>query len=249
MTITDNTLTAAESAFVEQVTATAERAFRVLRETGTISASGTVQVNERLPGLDGAPDKLVGLLFPNAWKRQTRVTPNVFGFDGTSFLGDPRAGGGARRFAAIFEQHPDVTTVVHVHTPYLGAFAQAHRTFPIRYVAAQRHTIVTELPVYIDRRQAEVDFILEQLGRDPDIPAIVEANGGATVWGRNGLQATAEFIQLLEEGAQFQTLAEALGGSQEYGPGVLAQQWTMTGLLDAARDKGLLPKTDLTTRN
>jgi L-ribulose-5-phosphate 4-epimerase len=50
MTITDNTLTAGESAFVEQVTATVERAFRVLRETGTISASGTVQVNERLPG-------------------------------------------------------------------------------------------------------------------------------------------------------------------------------------------------------
>jgi len=30
--------------------------------------------------------------------------------------------------------------------------------------------------------QAEVDFILEQLERDADIPAIVEANGGATVW-------------------------------------------------------------------
>ena len=36
MTITDSTLDAAELAFVEQVTATAERAFRVLRETGTI---------------------------------------------------------------------------------------------------------------------------------------------------------------------------------------------------------------------
>ena len=46
-----------------------------------------------------------------------------------------------------------------------------------------------ELPVYIDRRQAEVDFILEQIARDPAVPAIVEANGGGTVWGRPGLAA------------------------------------------------------------
>ena len=86
--------------------------------------------------------------------------------------------GGARRFAAIFEQHPGVTTVVHVHTPYLARSRKRTGRFPIRYVAAQRHIVVTELPVYIDRRQAEVDFILEQLARDADIPAIVEANGG-----------------------------------------------------------------------
>ena len=42
-----------------------------------------------------------------------------------------------------------------------------------------------EIPVYVDRRQAEVDFILEQIALDPAVPAIVEANGGGTVWGRD----------------------------------------------------------------
>jgi hypothetical protein len=54
---------------------------------------------------------------------------------------------------------------------------------------------------------------------------------------------TVEFIVVLEEGAQFQLLAEALGGAKEFGPGVLAQQWQMTGLVNAAREKGLLPAT------
>jgi hypothetical protein len=31
--------------------------------------------------------------------------------------------------------------------------------------------------------------------------------------------------------ARFQALAEALGGSKNYGPGVLEQQWKMSGLL------------------
>ena len=51
---------------------------------------------------------------------------------------------------------------------------------------------------------------------------------------RNGLLATAEYIQILEEGAQFQILAEALGGSQPFGTGVLEQQWKMSGLTDEA---------------
>ncbi len=52
MTITDQLLAPAELAFVEDLTATANHAFRVLRETGSISASGTVQVNERVPVKD-----------------------------------------------------------------------------------------------------------------------------------------------------------------------------------------------------
>lgn len=40
----------------------------------------------------------------------------------------------------------------------------------------------------------------------------------------------AKLILLVEEGAYFQALAENLGGSQEFGPGVLEQQWKMTGL-------------------
>ena len=104
----------------------------------------------------------------------------------------------------------------------------------------QRFHLFKELPIYIDRRQAEVDFILDQLNLDIEYRAILEANGGATVWGRQGLQETAEFILLLEEGAQIQLLAELVGGSREYGKGVLQQQWRMSGLTDKAKSLGLL---------
>jgi hypothetical protein len=77
-------------------------------------------------------------------------------------------------------------------------------------VPVQRFHLFKELPIYIDRRQAEVDFILDQLKVDIEHRAILEANGGATVWGRQGLQETAEFILLLE-GAQIQLLAELAG--------------------------------------
>ena len=36
---------------------------------------------------------------------------------------------------------------------------------------------------------------------------------------------------LLEEGAQFQILGQALGGSKPFGPGVLEQQWKMGKLV------------------
>lgn len=124
-----------------------------------------------------------------------------------------------------------IATVSHVHTPYLGAWSQSHRALPIRYVPVQRWTRARELPIYIDRRQGEANFILEVLAEDPQVPAILEVNGGSTAWGRKGLLALANYIVLPEEGARLQALAETLGGSQDYGPGVLEQQWKMSGLI------------------
>jgi ribulose-5-phosphate 4-epimerase/fuculose-1-phosphate aldolase len=217
------------TAFVEQAKKDAAKAFRVLRETRTISASGTVGFTQRIPG----EEILVNLGYAGPWGDDLdEVRVSVVGFDGTVYVGNARAAG-AGRYTALFRKHPDVTTISHVHTPYLGAFAQAHSTHPFLYVPVQRHRFVRELPVYIDRRQAEVDFILDQLKRDAEIPGIIEANGGATVWGKKGLLALADFILLLEEGAQFQILAGALGGSRQLGPGVLQQQWRMSGLIPA----------------
>ena len=45
----------------------------------------------------------------------------------------------------------------------------------------------------------------------------------------------------LYEGAQIQLLAELVGGSREYGQGVLHQQWKMSGLTEKAKSLGLLP--------
>lgn len=222
-------------AHVLQAQNDARKAFRVLRETRTISASGTLSFTQRIPG----EEKLINLGYTGPWGDDLdEVRTSVVGFDGTVYLGKGGPGGEGR-YTKLFREHPDVTTISHLHTPYLGAYAQAHSTLPFLYVPVQRHRFVRELPVYIDRRQPEVEFILDQLKIDAEIPGIVEANGGATVWGKKGLLALADSILLLEEGAQFQTLAAGLGGSKPLGPGVLQQQWRMSGLVpkDATVDQ------------
>jgi len=226
-------------AFVEQTLKNAQIAFDALRSTGSLTANGTVGFVERIPG----EEKLVIVNDPGPFKPGQPLQAAVFGFDGKSYLGQGQGGGG--RYLKLFQNHPDVTTISHVHSPALGAWAQTHRTLPIRYVPVQRFKLFRELPVYIDRRQAEVDFILNEIEKNPYTTAILEANGGSTVWGKQGLLKTAEFILLLEEGAKIQIAAEAIGGSRDFGPGVLRQQWKMSNLFEQARELSLLPATDL----
>ena len=235
---TEHLIDAELKAFVDQVTHLAGEAFRVYRETNTITANGTVGFIERVPGRD----LLVSVNYPGPWKKDQPLKASVTDFAGNLVFGQGK--GGLNRYTRLFIEQPKITTVSHVHSPYLGAWAQTQRSLPISYVPVQRFQLARELPVYIDRRQDEVDFILDSLGENPFTTAILEANGGSTVWGTEGLQATAEFILLLEEGAQLQLLAEALGGSRAYGPGVLTQQWTMSKLLGQARELGLVPPND-----
>lgn len=227
----------AARARIADAVADAEHAIAVLRRTGTLSANGTIVFAERIDGIDG----FVQLADPGPWASDASITPQLFTFDGRPIGSGTGARGEGFGFGRLFAARPEITTAVHVHSPHLGAWSQSHRPLPIRYVPVQRWTLAREVPTYVDRRQTQIDFILEQLAADPHTPAILEANGGATVWGRKGLLATAEYIQILEEGAQFQILAEALGGSQPFGPGVLEQQWRMSGLTDEARALGLLP--------
>lgn len=213
------------SKLVKSVVEEVEESARVLRQSGTLSASNIGFAFQRVPG----EDKLVAANFPGLWKSSSEIIATVVGFDGTVHEGDSQSGGAGAEFGKIFVERPEINTVIHAHTPYLSTWSNAQRSFPIRYVAAQRHTLAREIPVYIDRRISQAAFITEQLKADPHIPAILEGNGGATFWG-DGVIKTAQYIVLLEEAARFQTLAEAIGGSKEYGPGVLEQQWKLTGL-------------------
>ena len=235
---TEHLIDADLKAFIEQVLHEAEQAFTVFRETNTITANGTVGFIERVPG----EELLVSVNYGGPWNYRKPLQATVTDFTGKVIYGKGK--GGLGRYTKLFQTHPDVTTVSHVHSPYLGAWAQTHRTLPFHYVPVQRYQLARELPVYIDRRQAEVDFILDKIAENPFNLAILEANGGSTVWGKQGLRATAEFILLLEEGAQLQLLADALGGSRAYGPGVLTQQWKMSGLFERATELGLVPAID-----
>ncbi len=234
--MTDAIISAATRTFADKTIAEAKNAFDAFRDTGTITAYGTVGFIERVPG----ESLLVSVNYAGPFERDKPLTADIITLDGRVLEGR----GGASRFAAVFAAQPDITSLSHVHTPNLGAWAQTHRSLPITYVPVQRFKLVRELPIYIDRRVDEADFIIAALEEDPRTPAILEANGGATVWGWKGLRDLAEFILLLEEGADIAIRAEAIGGSRTFGPGVLRQQWKMSGLYDTALQEGLLPATD-----
>jgi ribulose-5-phosphate 4-epimerase/fuculose-1-phosphate aldolase len=235
MTTTENRVISDVTTFVEAARRDADKAFAVFRSTGTVSANGTVNFVERVPGTEIA----VALNDPGPWADDPHVSPVVATFDGEVLSGNGSAGF-VTGYAAVFRQHPEITSVVHIHTPWLGGWAQTHRTLPIRYAASQRLTLSREIPPHIDRSQSAGDFILERLQDDPDLVAIFEANGGVNVIGRSGLLELAKFVVLLEEGAQFQAIAESLGGSVEFDPSNLAVQWGRSGLADEARRRGLL---------
>jgi len=217
------------AAFVQQARRDFDKAARVLKTSGSLSATNTFQAYARIPG----EQLVVGLHAPSPWDDDQEVKPVVAGFDGQVLFGDAKSGGAGKRYADVFREQPDVGVVIHVHGPYLGAWASAHRVLPIQYAPAQRYTLAREIPIYIDRRPGEPAFINEQIRRDPNIPAILEANGGSTFWGKNIIEVS-KYILILEEGAYFQALAETLGGSKEFGPGVIEQQWKMTGLAGSA---------------
>lgn len=217
-------LTAELNAFVEEVRRDVAKVSQILWETRTLSPSRTFQVYQRLAGRE----IYAAAAYPDVWG-DGALKVSLAGFDGTVYLGKPQGSPG--RYTKIFERHPRVTTVIHAHTDALGAWASAHQPLTIRYVPVTRETVAKQFPVYVDRRQPEQDFIVAKLDDDPHIEAIVEANGGSTFWG-DGIVNVSRRIVLIEEGAQFQLHAQALGGSKPYGPGVLEQQWKM----------GLVPK-------
>lgn len=234
----DTNLAADVTEFAASVKRDAEHAFRVLRETDTTTAYGTVGFVVRVPG----HEKLVIVNDPGPWNRGKEIVPSIIGFDGTVYSGNH---GGGNRYNKLFIERPEINIISHVHTLYVAAWAQTHRTFPINYVALNRHHLIRELPIYINRLQPEVDFIIEKVNQNPHTFGILEANGGGTVWGKGGVRELTDTIILLEEAARLQLLAEVVGGSRNYGPGVLRQNWNMTGLFEEGKKLGLVPITDI----
>ena len=215
---------------VAAVTHEFEKSLRILRDTRTLSATSTYQAVNRVP----RQSLLTVLSAPDPWADEQHVRAGLIGFDGQVLPGQARSALGGARYIDVFQARPEVNTVIHVHTPYLGGWAGAHRTLPIRYAPAQRFTRIRELPNYIDRRPSEARFILDRLNEDAGHFAILEANGGATFWG-SSITAVSKNILLFEEAAYFTAIAETIGGSCEFGPGVLEQQWALGAALGASR--------------
>lgn len=220
-----------------------EKALRFLQATQTLTASNTLQAHVRVPDTD----LVIALHAPQPWedgpvrgviaRHDGAVLLNEASQESTP-LSDAQVGERGSRYAAVFQHAPQVNVVIHIHTAYLGGWAGAHRPLPLLYAASQRLTLARELPVYVDRTQPESEFIVDRIRDNPHTPGLLEANGGATFWGGD-LSKLARLILLTEEGARFQAIAEQVGGLRPFGPGVLEQQWKMTGLWQRAQEEAL----------
>ncbi|HVT10256.1 MAG TPA: class II aldolase/adducin family protein [Polyangia bacterium] len=206
--------------YVEEAKRDAIFVFEFLRDSGTLSASLTFNLTHRIPG----HDKLLSVRFPQPWSKDRNVVAQV-------------SDASEHKELVIDEPRLEADTFVHAHTPYLAAWSLAHKSFPILYVAAQRHLLAREIPNHLERTRSALDVIRERLDKHPELappPALLESNGGANFWGR-GIVKTGELILLIEEGARLQAIAEQIGGARQYTPGALDLQWKRTGLLERAR--------------
>ncbi len=206
--------------YVEEARRDAIFVFEFLRDSGTLSASLTFNLTHRIPG----HDKVLSVRFPQPWSKDRNVVAQV-------------SDAAEHANLVIDEPRLDADTFVHAHTPYLAAWSLAHKSFPILYVAAQRHLLAREIPNHLERTRSALDVIRERLDKHPELappPALLESNGGANFWGQ-GIVRTGELILLIEEGARLQAIAEQIGGARQYTPGALDLQWKRTGLLERAR--------------
>mgnify|MGYP006391549539 CR=1 FL=1 len=150
--INEQLISQALKAFIDKVLIEAEEAFTVFRETNTITANGTVGFIERVPG----EELLVSVNYGGPWNYRKPLQATVTDFDGKVIYGKGK--GGLGRYTRLFQQHPDVTTVSHVHSPYLGAWAQTHRTLPFHYVPVQRYQLTSAVSRFHPRQDCREPF-------------------------------------------------------------------------------------------
>lgn len=195
------------SALLEHALSEYRKAHDLLVSSGTSSPSKANNFAHRIPG---ERRLIVGSV--NAG--------GIVGYDGTVYEGDvpPNLKEIADVYGAVLDLHPEVDTVFHTHSPYLTGWAIAQRPLPVRYSALLRFSKVSEIPVSTWGPRYAKAPVIEAIKANPDAPAVLLGNRGLLAWG-NGIQATAFFVVLLEEGAHFTLIAEQLGGAKDFPEG------------------------------
>ena len=216
--------------FVDQVL---DAAARVVAG-GAISANGHGNVSLRVPGAEEmyytAAPSLKGLR-PDGIVRVA--------LDGTLLEGNlpPIQGAVVAMHTAMYRDRPDVSCVVHTHSPYATAFAVANRPIACWIEALAMFGLADGVPVagYGPRGSEQAVANIRAAVR-PGVPAVLLANHGVLVFHR-----TPELAILVggvvEEAAQAAINALALGGPVEIAGDMRAAALQRVMALDAAGTK------------
>ncbi len=120
----------------------------------------------------------------------------------------------------VYRTRPDIGSVLHTHSPHLTAFALAHAPLPCRYEALARHGQAGTVPVvpWAPRgSDASVSGITDALQSHPGTRAVLLANHGVLAFSGSPAE-TARLLVVLEEAAEAELQAAALGGAQDLPP-------------------------------
>ena len=195
---------------VESLLAAIERLF----SAGVMSHSGHGNLSARLPDdrmLLTAGGVLTGISADDF---------AVVGLDGSEH--DDRLTPGSREIvgmhAVAYRERPEVGAVIHTHSPFLTGFAVAGRPLPCRYEGLLRFGQATDVPVvsWAPRGSPEsVTGIAAALAADAHTRAVLLGNHGLLAFGPDP-SSTAQLVVILEEGAEAEWRAAALGGSTPF---------------------------------
>ncbi|MEZ4664826.1 MAG: class II aldolase/adducin family protein [Caldilineaceae bacterium] len=202
-----------------QMVAAAQR----LAESGVLSHSGHGNMSVRLPNAEQMLITSVSHLMHLA---QAEIA--IASFDGEALAGEITPG--TREIiamhAGVYRERPDISAVIHTHSPQATTFALAHVPLPVVYEAFLRFGITEDIPVtlWAPRGSAEsVSHIVDQLKAHPGIPAVLLGNHGVLSFGKTPA-AAAQVIIIMEEAAEMTLAARSLGGAQPFPAGALEQE-------------------------
>jgi L-fuculose-phosphate aldolase len=124
----------------------------------------------------------------------------------------------------VYRARPQVGAVIHTHSPAATAFAVAHRPLPCRTEPMLRFGQAEEVPVVPwGPRGSDVSVrgIADVLESRPTTAAVLLANHGLLVFGPDPV-AAGRLLVAIEESAEAEIAAVALGGAVDFPEGALA---------------------------
>jgi L-ribulose-5-phosphate 4-epimerase len=132
----------------------------------------------------------------------------------------------------IYKALPNVGSIVHTHSTYATAWAQAGRSIPC-YGTTHADSFYGEIPCirYLGENEILSDYEkntgllivgeIWQIGRDPmTVPAILLQNHGPFIWGKNAKEAVYNAV-VLEKVAKMAHLTELINHNVKPAPQVL----------------------------
>lgn len=122
--------------------------------------------------------------------------------------------------ATVYRLREDIGAVLHTHSPHVTAFALANRPLPCRYEALLRRGQAHEVPVapWAPRGSQEFfDGIAEALAAGNGTNALLLGNHGVLAFGASAM-AVVKLLIVLEEAAQAELEAAAIGGAKDISP-------------------------------